>query len=71
MPRPPRNITIAETIRFCLSHPEIISTWETEFLNSIRGQVQWGYQLSPKQLRVLGNILDKVEGAAADRGRAR
>jgi hypothetical protein len=71
LPQPPRDLTIAEAIRFCLSHPELISAWESEFLVSIRGRAQWGIRLSPKQLRVLGNILDKVERAEAGQGRAR
>jgi hypothetical protein len=66
LPQPPREFTVAEAIRFCLARPELLSDWEAMFLTSIRGQEQWGYRLSPKQLRVLGNILGKIEGTAAE-----
>jgi hypothetical protein len=66
LPQPPRELTIAESIQLCLSHPEIISPWETEFLISIRGRVQWGIRLSLKQRQALNRILDKLrfEGRA-------
>jgi hypothetical protein len=64
LPEPPREnsppLTVAEAIKVCLSHPEVLNAWEAGFLASIRRLPR----LSPKQLAVLQRIFDKVCAAA-------
>ena len=62
LPEPPREaapITVAEAIKICLSHPEILTAWEEGFLFSLRRF----RRLTVKQHEVLQRIFDKVSGS--------
>jgi hypothetical protein len=62
LPEPPRegaSLTVAEAIDVCLSHPEVLTSWEEDFLFSLRRF----RRLSTKQHEVLQRIFDKVSRA--------
>jgi hypothetical protein len=65
LPEPRREaapITAAEAIELSLDRPEVLNSWEEEFLLSLRGF----RRLSVKQHAVLQRIFSKVSRAAEE-----
>jgi hypothetical protein len=54
---------------FACVTPRSSALGKTEFLTSIRGRVEWGTRLSPKQLCVLNAIFRKIERLTVPIGR--
>jgi hypothetical protein len=61
-PPPPAEMSFAEAIRFVLACPEALTSWECDFLRSLRVQK---YPLSDKQIAVLARLVDKAHRAPA------
>lgn len=47
-------------VRDCFARIHMITEWEEEFLSSVKGYLDAGVSLSPKQFETLDNIWEKA-----------